>query len=401
MDAYKKLGMKDAIWCFVIGDGRGKIGPDLANNLEDIKLFITVGGNLSICFGGAAGPYVEATVTSPQNLYNIFDMIVRDTGVTSFMFDIEGAYIEDTATNSRRTAALKLLKAKYPKLTVSYILPANLPDKWGNQTLPAGAISILKESISVGVDVDRVIIMTMDWYAPTATNLGQNSVTCAQSLHTQLTALYPSKTSDQIYNMIGILPMIGENDDGTKFTLSDVSNVCSYANLHNVGLVSYWSQMRDQVSSESLSVSSKVNTKDFEFYNAFKTGLSSKSSSPLAPLPTPPTSTPTTSPSNAWTLGRSYKTGDIVTYDKNTYTCTADHIGVATPNLWKPSSTTTGSTSSQTTSSASNAVWSSSGVLYKTGQLVTYNGMTYKCLQNHTSLTGWDPVNVPALWSKV
>nr|CDK12650.1 RIR1-Ano fusion protein [synthetic construct] len=35
---------------------------------------------------------------------------------------------------------------------------------------------------------------------------------------------------------------------------------------------------------------------------------------------------------------------------------------------------------------------------YTAGQLVTYNGKTYKCLQPHTSLAGWEPSNVPALW---
>lgn len=35
---------------------------------------------------------------------------------------------------------------------------------------------------------------------------------------------------------------------------------------------------------------------------------------------------------------------------------------------------------------------------YLAGALVTYNGQTYQCLQSHTSLTGWEPPNVPALW---
>ena len=37
---------------------------------------------------------------------------------------------------------------------------------------------------------------------------------------------------------------------------------------------------------------------------------------------------------------------------------------------------------------------------YKTGDLVSYNGKNYKCLQSHTSLPGWEPSNVPALWSE-
>lgn len=38
-------------------------------------------------------------------------------------------------------------------------------------------------------------------------------------------------------------------------------------------------------------------------------------------------------------------------------------------------------------------------VAYTTGDTVTYNGTTYTCVQSHTSLTGWEPPNVPALWS--
>ncbi len=35
---------------------------------------------------------------------------------------------------------------------------------------------------------------------------------------------------------------------------------------------------------------------------------------------------------------------------------------------------------------------------YNIGDIVTYNGNTYKCIQAHTSLVGWEPSAVPALW---
>ena len=41
------------------------------------------------------------------------------------------------------------------------------------------------------------------------------------------------------------------------------------------------------------------------------------------------------------------------------------------------------------------------GVSYSVGQLVTYQGHTYKCLQANTSQVGWDPVSAPALWQLV
>ncbi|MEV8632121.1 M4 family metallopeptidase [Streptosporangium sp. NPDC051023] len=38
---------------------------------------------------------------------------------------------------------------------------------------------------------------------------------------------------------------------------------------------------------------------------------------------------------------------------------------------------------------------------YNAGDIVTYSGVRYRCLQSHTSLPGWDPPNVPALWQRL
>jgi chitinase len=37
---------------------------------------------------------------------------------------------------------------------------------------------------------------------------------------------------------------------------------------------------------------------------------------------------------------------------------------------------------------------------YKAGEIVSYSGKNYKCIQAHTSLIGWEPSNVPALWQE-
>ncbi|WP_370946995.1 lytic polysaccharide monooxygenase [Amycolatopsis sp. cg5] len=37
---------------------------------------------------------------------------------------------------------------------------------------------------------------------------------------------------------------------------------------------------------------------------------------------------------------------------------------------------------------------------YSIGSTVTYGGATYKCITAHTSLQGWEPPNVPALWQQ-
>src|SRR5579883_2869448 len=54
----------------------------------------------------------------------------------------------------------------------------------------------------------------------------------------------------------------------------------------------------------------------------------------------------------------------------------------------------------QTVNCSGVAAWAPN-TSYTAGQLVTYSGSEYRCLQSHTSLTGWEPPNVPALWSLV
>ncbi|MCM3786100.1 glycosyl hydrolase family 18 protein [Neobacillus mesonae] len=68
----------------------------------------------------------------------------------------------------------------------------------------------------------------------------------------------------------------------------------------------------------------------------------------------------------------------------------------AAGNISAASSALSVKTAAETTNPGTSA-WQAN-TSYTAGQLVTYNGSTYKCLQSHTSLLGWEPVNVPALW---
>jgi chitin-binding protein len=38
---------------------------------------------------------------------------------------------------------------------------------------------------------------------------------------------------------------------------------------------------------------------------------------------------------------------------------------------------------------------------YGVGATVTYGGASYRCLQAHTSLVGWEPPNAPSLWQRL
>ncbi|KEF08382.1 MULTISPECIES: carbohydrate-binding protein [Streptomyces] len=41
------------------------------------------------------------------------------------------------------------------------------------------------------------------------------------------------------------------------------------------------------------------------------------------------------------------------------------------------------------------------GTVYEAGAQVTYDGITYRCLQGHQAQPGWEPANTPSLWEQV
>lgn len=90
--------------------------------------------------------------------------------------------------------------------------------------------------------------------------------------------------------------------------------------------------------------------------------------------------------------GEQVDVGTLRIYDGVTYECIQTHVTQSdwtpdsTPALWKVYEEPAGTDE-----------WAA-GVTYKVGDIVTYEGNTYKCLQAHTSISTWYPSVVPALW---
>ena len=85
-----------------------------------------------------------------------------------------------------------------------------------------------------------------------------------------------------------------------------------------------------------------------------------------------------------------YPLGARVTHDKKTW------ISLVANNVWQPGAV--GVTQwKEDSGKPAPGEWAV-GVAYKTGDVVTYGGQQYSCVQGHTSQAGWTPDVVPALW---
>jgi chitinase len=189
------------------------------------------GGNVMISFGGASGGEIAQTCTSTSSLTAAYANVASTYGVNRLDFDIEGGVLGDTASNTRRNAALAALQAQHPNIQVDFTIAVN-PDG-----LPGDELSMLQQAKNDGVHVGVVNIMTMDF------GDGQNALadaeSAAQATAGQLAGLYGISTA-QAYGMLGLTPIAGQNDDNEYFSQSDASALEQFAAGNGVAELSFW-----------------------------------------------------------------------------------------------------------------------------------------------------------------
>jgi hypothetical protein len=191
----------------------------------------SAGGNVIISFGGAAGGELAQTCTSVSSLTAAYQNVVNTYGVTRLDFDIEGSPLDDTASITRRDRALAALQAAAPSVQVDFTLPV---DPTG---LPSNAVNLLNDAKSNGVKVNLVNIMTMDF--GDGENALNDAKSAANGTHSQLGSIFGG-TSAQLWNMIGLTPIAGQNDDNEFFSQSDASNLESFAAANGVQELAFW-----------------------------------------------------------------------------------------------------------------------------------------------------------------
>jgi len=209
-------------------------GYSLGTFNSQISALQAAGGNVIISSGGAGATELAQTCTNVSQLTAAYQNIVNTTGSTRLDFDIEDSDLADTSATSLRDQALAALQAQDPAVQVDFTLgvsPQGLPTGNGSQ------YAVLQDAKAKGVKVSTVNIMTMDFGA--GTNDLAAAESAAQGAAGQLSSLYGISTS-AAYNMMGLTPIAGVNDDGTDFSISNAQSLESFAASNGVEELSFW-----------------------------------------------------------------------------------------------------------------------------------------------------------------
>jgi chitinase len=327
---------------------------------SDITAVRNSGGDVIPSFGGYAadntGTEIADSCTNVDSIAAQFEKIITTYDITRIDLDIEDNSLTKPAGIDRRNKAIKKVEdwaaANGRLVQFSYTLPTT------TSGLESNGLAVLQNAVSNNARIDIVNMMTFDYYDNASHNMATDTQTSANGLINQLRTLYPSKTTAQLWGMVGIIEMIGVDDFGPAetFTIANATTVTNWAKTQGIASLSFWALQRDNggcpggAAADNCSGVSQSTWQFSKIMQSFTSGTSSTTPPTTSPTTTPPTTKPTTPPTTA-------------------------------PTTTPPSGTT----------------WAPY-TAYTVGQIVTYAGKRYQCRQSHTSLPGWEPPNVLALW---
>jgi chitodextrinase len=413
--AITQAGLKSYTAAFVIGSGCTPIwGDSLDINSSTVNAKIaraqSEGAKTVISFGGAGGIELAQSCTDTSSLAAAYQSVITKYGVDHIDFDVEGAAIADSGSINRRFQAINTLEATNPGLNVSVTIPVLQSGPDGNGT------AFLRAAKANGTRIDIVNIMTMD-YGGAVADMGAAAISAAQGTVAAASSVWPGFG----YAKLGITPMIGQNDQaGEIFTIANAQALVNFANTNGVGRLAFWSVGRDQPCAGGAGGGaspncSSISQSALQFTGIFVGGPVGNPP-PTTGTPTPTGGTGGTCTAPAWNAATAYVGASTVSYNGRQYTakwwtqgeqpdthsgqydvwtnqgpCSGG--GTTTPT---PTPTTTTTTPTPTATGAYPS-WTANHA-YAVGDRVTYANHNYQCIQAHTSLVGWEPPNVPALW---
>jgi chitodextrinase len=237
--------------------------------LSDINSLRSIGGDVKPSFGGEAGTELAQSCTDVTSLTAAYQSVINEYNLTQIDFDIEGAAVADHASIDLRSAAMAALqsaaRAAGKSLSITLTLPV-LPSG-----LDANGQYVVQSAVSHNVTINTVNVMAMDYGDVEAPNpagkMGTYAIDAAQSTEQQLAGFYPGKSADQLWNMVGVTPMLGVNDQSDEvFTQSDETQLLNFAQTQHLGELGFWDVTRDgNACTGSLSRCTNISQTPYQF----------------------------------------------------------------------------------------------------------------------------------------
>lgn len=225
---------------------------------SQIQAIRGAGGDVVVGLGGAFNQAIEldTNITTAAQLAAVYQTVIDSYNFPAIDFDIEGAALDgpvgedESVSAARRTRivdALAIMQANNPTVLLNIIFTTTppwfqgAPPDYGG--IPIAMQDFMTKSAAAGINAVWTG-MAFDISGP-GQDMVVQTITANDHLASELQTLY-GYSSAEAYRHTGISTMNGETDTGEVVSLSDFSAMLAYAQLHDLGRLSFWALKRDR-----------------------------------------------------------------------------------------------------------------------------------------------------------
>ncbi|GKU78317.1 fibronectin type III domain-containing protein [Paenibacillus sp. L3-i20] len=367
---------------------------------------------------------LRTTSTTASTVNLAWNASTDNVAVTGYTVSYSGVNITSQGTSTT-------ISGLSPNTTYTFTVRAN--DAAGNVSSPSTALTVTTNPASV--------CTVQEWSASTAYSGSQRASYSGNEYEARWWTRGERPDISSVWRLIGpcgtgtgdlIPPTVPSNLQSTGATASTISLSwgASTDNVGVTGYIVYFGSSSVNVTGTTTTISGLSPNTSYSFTvkardaaGNLSAASSARQASTLSSTDTMPPTAPTnvqatgiTSSSVTLSWGASTDNTGVTGYTVTYGTTSVNVTGLTTviSNLTPGTSytfavkasdaagnTSTASTVQATTSTTSGPAAWAPNVSYKVGDQVTYGGRTYSCRQPHTSLLGWEPTNVQALWNAI
>ncbi len=216
---------------------------------RDISRIRAAGGDVIPSFGGFSadhdGTEIADSCTSVPAIAAAYEKVITTYGVSRLDLDTEDRSLNRLRAIDRRNRAIAMVedwaRREHRVVQFVYTLPTN------TSGLDPSGVHVLQNAVDHHAEIRIVNIMTFDYYDNQPHEMARDTKTAAGHLYDTLHALYPQRSPQALWSMMGVTEMIGIDDFGPPeiFTLADARGVKEWAGDRGIAELSFWALERD------------------------------------------------------------------------------------------------------------------------------------------------------------
>ena len=191
------------------------------------------------------GTEIADSCTSVPAIAAAYEKVITTYNVSRLDLDTEDRSLTRDAGIDRRNRAIALVEEWATRVhrlvQFVYTIPTNVAG------IDPTSVHLLQNAVLHHARIDIVNIMTFDHYDDQPHEMANDTKTAAGHLIDTLHALYPQKSPEALWGMIGVTEMIGIDDFGPPeiLTQADARDVRDWARARGIAELSFWALERD------------------------------------------------------------------------------------------------------------------------------------------------------------